>query len=304
MTIVQTIQLSKRYGKRIGVDCLNLEILEGDLFGFLGPNGSGKTTTIRLLMGFLRPTSGKARILGFDCWHDSPRVKAETGYLPGDLRLYPWLTGRIAADHFGRMHGRSLHKEFGELACLFDFDLDLPVRRMSKGTRQKLGLTMALAHRPRLLILDEPTTALDPLIQIVLYQCLRNLAEEGSTIFFSSHSLGEVEDLCDRAAILRDGRVVACERIADLRARAHRRVKILWRSEEDAACITPPAFLILGSRKGLEWEASLSGNAMDLARWCTAYPILDFSVAPPDLSQVFQSYYSKESEPESCGESC
>lgn len=302
--ILETIQLSKRYGKRIGVESLNLEIHEGDLFGFLGPNGSGKTTTIRLLMGFLRPTSGKARILGFDCWRDSPRVKAETGYLPGDLRLYPWLTGRIAADRFGRMHGRSLQKEYRELACLFDFDLDLPVRRMSKGTRQKLGLTMALAHRPRLLILDEPTTALDPLIQIVLYQRLHSLAEEGCTIFFSSHSLGEVEDLCDRAAILRDGRVVACERIADLRTRTHRRVKILWRSEEDAACISPPAFLILDTRKGLEWEASLSGNAMDLARWCTAYPILDFSVAPPDLSQVFQSYYLKESVPGSCGESC
>lgn len=292
MPIIETTHLGKRYRKRYGVEDLSLEINEGDLFGFLGPNGSGKTTTIRLLLGFLKPTAGSARVLGRDCWLESPRVKAEIGYLPGDLRLYPWLTVRSAARLIGDIRNRNLNEPFDELAALFDLDPNVPVRRMSKGMKQKLGLILAMAHRPRLLVLDEPTTALDPLVQKILYGRLRALASEGHTVFFSSHTLSEVESLCDGVAILREGRLVAHERIQDLRARAERRVRILWKSPDDADNVQPPAILGIHARNGREWEAALSGDTMELVRWCAAQPIDDLSIGQPDLSQVFQDFYA------------
>ena len=211
MSIITTQALSRRYGRRLGIESANLEIGAGEIFGFLGPNGAGKTTTIRLLLGFLRPTYGCASIIGLDCWQESPRIKREVGYLPGDLRLYPWLTAHRALKIIGLVRGVDLYAAGADLAERFQLELDLPVRKMSRGTRQKLGLVMALAHKPRLLILDEPTSGLDPLMQVELAKCLRELAAVGHTVFFSSHTLSEVEALCDRVAIVRKGRIIADE---------------------------------------------------------------------------------------------
>ena len=294
MNVIVTRHLTKHYGRRVGIEALDLSVPEGVVYGFLGPNGSGKTTTIRILMGLLRPGGGEARILGLDCWRTSARVKAEVGYLPGDLRLYPWLTGNAALRIFGRARGRDLSKAGRELADYFEFEPDVRVRAMSRGMRQKLGLILALAHEPRLLILDEPTAALDPLMQDRLNLRLRDLASRGATVFFSSHTLSEVELLCDRVAILREGRLVADESLDDLRRRARRQVIVRWGTGVRQEELRTPGFLELHERNGCEWRCSLTGNASELVRWAAAQPIKDLSVGQPDLEQLFRGFYSRE----------
>ena len=217
MAIIHTEALSRHYGSRRGIESVSLDVPEGTLFGFLGPNGAGKTTTIRVMVGLLRPSAGSARIFGLDCWRDSRTIKDEIGYMPGDIRLMPWLDGRRALSIWGKVRGRDLMPYGRELAERFDLDLRTKVRSMSRGMRQKLGLILALAHKPRLLILDEPTVTLDPLMQAEVQRLLREMAAAGHTVFFSSHTLGEVEQLCDRVAMIRDGQLVADESLAALR---------------------------------------------------------------------------------------
>ncbi|MGB2984570.1 MAG: ABC transporter ATP-binding protein [Phycisphaerae bacterium] len=291
MSVIAAEQLTKRYGHRVGIEGLNLSVPDGAVFGFLGPNGSGKTTTIRVLLGLLKPSEGTARIFGLDCWRYSHRTKAEVGYLPGDLRLYPWLTCRVALRMFGSVRGRDLHGTGSELAIDFGLDPDVRVRVMSRGMRQKLGLILALAHRPRLLILDEPTASLDPLMQNKLYQHLRTLASTGHTVFFSSHTLSEVEHLCDRVAILREGKLVADETLDALRARARRVVTIRWKASARLGEITTPRFVHLLEQRGRLWRATLTEDVMDLVRWSAGQPIEDLSVGQPDLATLFEQYY-------------
>jgi ABC-2 type transport system ATP-binding protein len=290
-SVVSVECLTRRYGRRTGIQQLSFEVPEGSLFGFLGPNGSGKTTTIRVLLGLLRPNEGRARIFGRDCWRDGHHIKADLGYLPGDLRLYSWLTCREAMRIFGRVRGRELLRTGLALAEEFELDPDLRVTAMSRGMRQKLGLILALAHQPRLVVLDEPTTGLDPLMQEILFRRLRALTADGHTVFFSSHTLSEVERLCDRVAILRDGRLVAEEDLLALKAGAPRVVRIRWRTGVDAASLPAPPFLDVRKRSDRQWEATLTGGAMDLVGWCAAQPIDDLSIGQPDLSRVFQQYY-------------
>jgi ABC-2 type transport system ATP-binding protein len=288
--------LTRRYGRRPGVEDLNLSVPEGSLFGFLGPNGAGKTTTIRVLLGFLRPTDGHASIFGLDCWRHSARIKADVGYLPGDLRLHPWLTGREALKLFGAIRRRDLLPEGRDLAERFHLDLDVKVRRMSRGMRQKLGLILAMAPRPRLLVLDEPTASLDPLMQDELLSQLRAWARTGHTIFFSSHTLSEVEQLCDRVAILRDGRLVADATLEDLRNRSHRQVVLYWATAAGATQ-DPPPFLALKSRDGLKWTCLLRGSSVELIRWAAAQPVDDLAIGQPDLEVLFRGYYQTEGNP-------
>ena len=294
VSIVTAERLSKRYGRRTGIDGVDLDIPEGKIFGFLGPNGSGKTTTIRLLLGFLRPTAGRASIFGHDCWRQSPRIKREVGYLPGDLRLYPWMTLRNALKIFGRIRGLDLSATETEFAERFRLESNLRVCRMSRGMRQKLGLILALAHRPRLLVLDEPTSGLDPLMQQELAVCLRELAAAGHTVFFSSHTLSEVEQLCDRIAIVRDGRIVADEPLVSLRSRAKRSVTLEFSDAETASRVEPPSFLDVQLRIGGRWDCELSGTSQELVRWAASQALQDISIGPPDLESLFRKFYQRQ----------
>ncbi len=291
MAIISIEKLTKRYGAKRGVEGVTLAAPEGSLYGFLGPNGAGKTTTIRAMLGLLRPTSGRASIFGLDCWRDGARIKADLGYIPGDLRLYPWLTGDDAVRLFGAIRRRDLRAGARDLAELFQLDLGKRVRAMSRGTRQKLGIVLALAHNPRLLVLDEPTSGLDPLMQDALKSRLRAMASAGHTVFFSSHTLGEVEQLCERVAIVREGRLVADEPLAALRARAHRRVVVRWseRAPEQA-----PACLASLTRTGLRWEGELVGPVTALLEWLAGKPVADLAIGEPDLESVFRRYYTPE----------
>ena len=293
MSVIVAEQLTRRYGRRTGVEQLNLRVAEGARFGFLGPNGAGKTTTIRVLLGFLRPTAGRAEVFGRDCWRAGTQIKRDVGYLPGDLRLYSSMTG---ADHvriFGAARGLDLKRPGGDLAERFALDLGVTVRKMSRGMRQKLGLILALAHRPKLLVLDEPTASLDPLMQEMLLQHLRELAEAGHTVFFSSHSLSEVDRLCDRVAIVREGRLVADETLETLRTRARRHFTLRWADGTPLDGVTVPEFVEIDQRQGRSWHGRLNGPVPEFLRWVGRSPIVDLTLGQPDLESLFCRYYEE-----------
>lgn len=300
MEVLATRCLTRLYGRRTGIDAIDLSICQGEIFGFLGPNGAGKTTTIRVLLGLLRPDAGGATIFGRDCWRESPEIKQSIGYLPGDVRLYPWFTCRKALRIAGAVRGMDLLGRGSELASRFELDVDLPVRRMSRGTRQKIGLVLALAHSPRLLILDEPTSGLDPLMQDELAAMLREHAAEGCTVFFSSHTLSEVESLCSRVAIVKQGRIVADETLEALRRQARRTVQLEFPDEPSAASASPPDFLTNYRRDGRRVVCELEGLAGSLVSWAAAQGVSDLSVSPPDLESLFRKYYESSEESLRC----
>jgi ABC-2 type transport system ATP-binding protein len=291
MGAIEITQLTRRYGARRGVEGVTLAVPAGALYGFLGPNGAGKTTTIRVLLGFLRATSGGARVLGLDCWRDSERVKAQVGTIPGDLRLWPWLTGHSAVALFSRVRGIDLRAQARALAEELELDLTVRVRSMSRGMRQKLGLILALAHQPKVLILDEPTTALDPLMQDRLRKILRRMASSGHTVFFSSHTLAEVEELCERVAIVRKGRIVADSTLEQLRARAGHDVLVQWAPGAAPADDRLPPGLTLHEREGERWVGRLDGPVGPLLTFLASRAVADVSIARPDLEAIFQSFY-------------
>lgn len=287
-------ELTKTYGERRGVEALSLSVPEGCLFGFLGPNGAGKSTTIRVLTAMLRATRGRASLFGRECWRHGASLRREIGYLPGDVRLYEWMNGESALRWLSRVRGRDLRREGSKLAARLALDLRTRVRQMSRGTRQKLGIVLALAHHPRLLILDEPSAGLDPLMQAEFRAILRERAAAGVTVFFSSHTLGEVEQLCERIAIVREGRLVADTTLHELRRRSGHVVEITFCNPSDAA-VPPPPFLRVTSCKGATWSGVLTGTPDDLTRYLAGRGIADLSIGRPDLETLFQSYYAGKS---------
>lgn len=296
MSLIHLENLTRGYGRRRGIEGVSLSVAEGELFGFLGPNGAGKTTAIRVLLGFLRPSGGTARIFGKDCWQDSKAIKQDIGYLPSNLRLSSWMNGAAALSIFGAVRGRDLAGPGRDLADRFDLDLRVKVRDMSLGMRQKLGLILTLAHAPRLLVLDEPTSALDPLMQRALQNLLRERAAAGHTVFFSSHSLGEVEQLCDRVAIVREGQLVANESLAALRSRAGHDVVIRWRDETHSQSLAAPGFLKLTRREGPVWQGMLDGPAHQLVDFLAGQAVEELSIGRPDLESLFGRFYQKSGE--------
>jgi ABC-2 type transport system ATP-binding protein len=288
--IIELQSASKRYGSVHALDSVSWSVRAGQLLGFLGPNGAGKTTAIRVLLGFLRLTSGVARVFGMDAWRDSPRIRARIGYLPGDVRLYSHLTGEQTVRFFAKARGRGGGADARRLAKVFDLDLRPRVRTYSKGMRQKLGLIVAMMHRPELLILDEPSSGLDPLMQQVLHQEFRDTVSDGRAVLFSSHSLPEAEQLCERVVILRGGRLVAAESIAELRRRAGYRVNVRLSRRMDE--VPPaPAGLAIDSLKGVAVRGRWHGDVADLMRWLTRLPLDDLTVEPADLEDLFIDYY-------------
>ncbi len=297
MEVLSAQQLTRNYGQRRGIEAVDLSVNAGEIFGFLGPNGAGKTTTIRILLGLLRPSHGVARILGLDCWSQSAFIKQQVGYLPGDVRLYPWFTGKNALKIVGDIRGQDDVRQRGR-ALLERFQLgeNVPVRKMSRGMRQKLGIVLALAHNPRLLILDEPTSGLDPLMCDELYRCLHEAAAVGTTVFFSSHTLSEVELLCERVAIVRAGRIVADETMAALRRRAQRAVTLRFLPNSGSETLQPPDFLEIEDRTELVWRGEITGPTSQLVAWAARQPLEDLEISPPSLESLFRRYYQPREE--------
>src|SRR6185503_11958667 len=224
--IIQTEKLTKSYGSHRGIIDIDLTVNEGEAFGFLGPNGAGKTTTIRTLLDNIRPTSGRALIFGIETTADPIAIHRRIGYLPGEFALYDKLTGGQTIEYFANLRGGVDAAYQRQLIERLDLDPSRKFKEYSKGNKQKVGLIVALQHRPDLLILDEPTSGLDPLVQQTFYELIREAKAEGRTIFLSSHILSEVEKTCDRVAIIRDGRLVRVDRVESLRDIAHHQVEL------------------------------------------------------------------------------
>lgn len=290
MNAIEAAGLTKHYGTIHALGGIDLRVPAGCIFGFLGPNGAGKTTAMRIFVGLLRATGGTARVLGLDAWRESQAIRAQVGYLPGDVRLYEWMRGRRLLAFCNRARGGGCDAEIVRLTTQFDLDIDRPIRDYSRGMKQKLGLIAALMHRPRLLILDEPTTALDPLVQQMLYDELRATAADGRTVLFSSHTLGEVEQLCHRVAIIRGGRIIEDNTIAELRKRALRRVELRIASSDWRNVKTPTEWAEVESRDGTVIGA-WTGEVRPLLTWLAGLPVQDVVIGAPDLENLFSAYY-------------
>lgn len=292
MAAIRTEGLTKAYGPQLALDHLDLAVERGEIFGFLGPNGAGKSTTIRLLLDLIRPTAGRAEILGFDCRRQSHEVRARVGYLAGDLRLYTGMTG----EQLGRFvaNVRGLPDDGGETAALartLELDLHRNVGSYSKGNRQKLGLLLALLGRPPVLLLDEPTSGLDPIMQHAAWETLAKQAAQGTTVFFSSHVMSEVEQICGRVAVLRAGRLVAVEPVAQLKGRALRHVSITFAGDPP-----PPAAFALPGLRELHRTPSLvevevTGEFSPLLDAIAGYHVVDLRTEQPTLDEVLLGYY-------------
>ena len=292
MPIINASKLCKRYGEHEVLRSIDLDIQPGRLVGFLGPNGAGKTTTIRILLGLLRATSGAAQLMSMDCYRDGKTIRKQVGYLPGDVHFYSNLTGRSTLEFMQRVRGVDCRSEVARLQTAFDLELDRKVRKYSTGMRQKLGLIQALMHRPELLILDEPTSALDPLVRITVFDELRKAVERGQTVLFSSHSLDEVEQLCDEVIILRSGSIVEQQTIDVLKQRALRRVQITFKPAQSIP-ESLPAELQNVSRENSIIRGTWNTDVEKLLNWLRPLQVQDLIVERPDLNDLFMTYYSK-----------
>ena len=289
---ILTRGLSKDYGKLLALNAMDLRVEQGEIFGFLGPNGAGKTTAIRLLLDLIRPTGGSAAILGMDCQRESTAVRAVTGYLPGDVRTYSNLSGRQTVELIGGMRPGGVDwREVGELAGDLALDLDRRAGTYSKGNRQKLGIVLAMLGNPRVLLLDEPTSGLDPIVQHVFWDILRRQAARGTTVFFSSHVISEVDEVCQRVGILRQGRLVAVQPVAAMKGRSVRHVEVSFDSAP------PPAseFAVDGIRElrrdGATLEFEVAGEIDPLLKALARYHVIDLRTAQPTLDEILLRYY-------------
>jgi ABC-2 type transport system ATP-binding protein len=289
--------LTKYYGPRRGIEDLDLTVRSGEIFGFLGPNGAGKTTTIRLLLDLLRPTGGRAEVLGMDTRLRSIEIRQRIGYIAGEVALFESLKGAELLDLTTRIHGDdSRRKEVVERLELEE-DLDRPIRAYSRGMKQKLAIVQSMAHDPDLLILDEPTVGLDPLMQQRFYELVEEEKARGKTVFLSSHRLGEVEKICDRIGIIREGLLVDVEDVAELKRKRVRKLELVLSRD-----ILPEDLNIDGVEvlkvDGRQAELSVHGDLKLLLKHLASLPVEDFVFAEATLEETFMRYYSGEAENE------
>lgn len=286
--------LTKRYGKLTAVNHLDLEVARGEIFGFLGLNGAGKTTTIRILLDLLRPTSGRAALFGHDCQSDSLKARAVVGYLPGEMDIYADLTGHELLLFLERVGGRAISRERrSKLTERFEFsdrDLSRKLRQYSTGMKRKLGLIQAFQADPLLLILDEPTEGLDPLMQESFYELLVDTRNQGSTVFMSSHVLPEVERVCDRIAMLRKGEVVLLSSVEDARRLAARRVRVAFQQDVAAPTFLPKDYEVIDARPRA-WMLRVTGPLGSLPAFLAGLPVADLQVEEARLEDVLVKYY-------------
>jgi ABC-2 type transport system ATP-binding protein len=287
LAIIETRGLTKYYGKTRGIENLTMEVESGEIFGYLGPNGAGKTTTIRTLLGFLKPTGGEARVLGTDIEEDIVEIKRQVGYVPGDLSLYGGLTGREFLDFFSSLKG-SDEDLLDVLLERFQVPLDREIQGYSRGMKQKVAIIQAFMNDPELVIMDEPTAGLDPLMQETVYEFLREQKERGRTVFFSSHILSEVDKICDRVGIVREGKLVALEDIQSLKDKRGKRVRV--KIEGDPRSFEGPK----DTSTEDEWiEFVVEDDINPWIRELAKFNVLDLEVENFSLEDIFMRYYEE-----------
>ena len=299
--IIQTEKLTKSYGPHRGIADVDLTVNEGEAFGFLGPNGAGKTTMIRTLLDHIRPTSGRATVFGIDTTTDPVAIHRRLGYLPGEFALYDKLTGAQTLEYFANLRGGVDKVYQADLVKRLDIDTSRRFREYSKGNKQKIGLIIALQHRPDLLLLDEPTSGLDPLIQQVFYEVIREAKAEGRTVFLSSHILSEVEKTCDRVAIIRDGRLARVDRTESLRDLAHHTVELVFTGPVPASEFEQIPGVSDVSSDNHVLRMRVSGNIAPVVRAAAKYELSDFISREPSLEETFLAEYGRAGEPATSG---
>lgn len=288
---IRAVGLTKTYGPIRAVDRLDLCVEPGQVFGFLGPNGAGKTTTIRLLLGLQRPTAGRAELLGFDSERDSIEIHRRLGYLPGELELYPHLNGRQHIEWFARARGITDLALAHELVQRFGVTTTRPVRDLSKGNRQKIGLVLAFLHQPELLILDEPTSGLDPLMQNEFERLVRETVADGRTVFLSSHELNEVQHLADRVAILRAGQLVTTDTVEHLRQSAPRKLEARFGRAVDPSLFGGISGVTITESGADRIAFQVTGAIGPILRAIADQEPIDLVSRPADLDELFIELY-------------
>ncbi|WP_163193587.1 ABC transporter ATP-binding protein [Clostridium thermarum] len=291
MSIIEIKDLTKSYGKNRGINDVNLTVNKGEIFGFIGPNGAGKSTTIKLLLNFIFPTSGEAKILGMDCVTEVEKIKENVGYVPSEVRYYDNMTVQELIN-YAKSFRKNVDNEYVEDLCkIFEVELTKNIAQLSLGNKKKVAIVQALLHKPQLLILDEPTNGLDPLIQQKLFSILLKLKEKGTTIFLSSHNLTEVEEFCDRVAIIKEGKIIEVRSISDF---SHKKIKYInLRVKEDISEQLKAA----GAEKLVRDKNSISfnyaGDINEILSVISKYKLDDLTIEEKKLSEVFMSYYEE-----------
>jgi len=286
--VIQVKNLKKYFGKTKAINDVSFSIEEGEVFGFLGPNGAGKTTTIRCLMDFLRSTEGEINILGKDAHKDSVELKKDIGYLSGSVKLYDKWTGQAHIDYFKKLNGH--HNIASDLIKRFDFNSKVKTKNLSSGNRQKLGIILAFMFEPKLLIFDEPTNALDPLLQNEVYELIEEQVKKGATVFMSSHNLNEVERVCSRVGIIKNGKMVAEESILKLKDKKLYDIKVCFENKVDLAEL---------KKNGLEIAQVLpnclilkaKGDINPLIQKLSQYKLRDLNIERANLEDIFMEFY-------------
>jgi ABC-2 type transport system ATP-binding protein len=291
--IINTAKLTKFYGKQLGIEDVDLEVKRGEVFGYLGPNGAGKTTTIRTLLDFIRPTRGAATVFNLDIRQSSVEIHRRVGYLNGELALYNDMTGEDLLKYLGNLRGGLDWKYVRELAARFECDLPRRIQGLSLGNKQKLGLLQAFMHKPELLILDEPTNGLDPLMQHQFYDLLNETKKEGRTVFLSSHILPEVEKVCDRVGIIRQGRLVTVETIEKLKSHSVRQLEIHF-----TGTVPKDKFINIPGVRDIVLQdniltCTVVGSLDVLVKAVAQFEVVNIISHEPTLEEIFMTYYNE-----------
>lgn len=295
MNAIETFHLTKYYGKNRGIDNLNLSVKEGEIYGFIGPNGAGKSTTIRTLLNFIFPSSGSAKIFGLDTVKESKQIKKMIGYIPAEINYYDDMQVKDLFEYSAKFYDQNLDDRIDQLSQLFEVDMNKNIADLSFGNRKKAAIIQALLHKPKLLILDEPTSGLDPLMQNNFFKVLQEENKHGTTIFFSSHILSEVQRLCHRVAIIKDGEIIEVEEIEKLRKRNYKKVKL---ETDQPIQIQDPLFQLDGiTNLAMEHDNVhflFSGDVNPLLHHISNLGLKNLWIEEPSLEEIFIHYYEKE----------
>lgn len=292
VNIIDINNLTKRYGKARGIEDITFQVAEGEIFGFIGPNGSGKSTTIRTLLNFLYPTSGSAKILGKDVVKDSKYIRQHIGYLPSEVHYYDDMKVNELFRFSSGFYSGNAEKHALLLAQRLQLDTTRKIEDLSFGNKKKVGIIQALMHEPKLLILDEPTAGLDPLMQSIFFDLLKELQQKGTTIFFSSHYLGEVQKLCDRVGIIKEGRMIKIENMEDMRANQFKKVHLHFHGKWDNKIQIQG--VLQEHITDTSYEFIYNGHTRELLEQLRFIPFDDVTIEEPSLEEVFMHYYEKE----------
>lgn len=284
-------KLTKYYGEALGMKDVSFSVEKGEVFGFIGPNGAGKSTAIRTLLGLLKPTSGSAKILGMDSESQGKELREKVGYLPSEVNYYAEMTSRELLEYSAGFYPSVDLNEIERLAAHFELDLDRLIEDLSFGNKKKCAIVQCLLHQPEILILDEPTSGLDPLMQNRFFELLEELNEKGTTIFFSSHILSEIQRMCDRAAVIRKGEIIAVEHIQHLLEKQMKKVKMVLTDE--SSNLNYPEGVQNVKQMGQKVSFDYVGDITPLLKWLSTCSLQDMVMEEPDLESIFMNYYER-----------